>query len=45
MQGYSIIEDDLERCREIYRYLHERPEIGLEEYNTAKYIRDLLREI
>lgn len=35
----------MESCRQVYRYLHERPEIGLEEHNTARYIRDLLKEI
>lgn len=35
----------MQKCSQIYRWLHGRPEIGLEEYNTARYIRDLLREI
>lgn len=45
MQDQSISEGDVERCREIYRYLHERPEIGMEEYNTARYIREMLRDV
>jgi amidohydrolase len=40
----SWIDNNLQRLVEIRRYLHRHPELGFEEFQTAEYLKNLLRQ-
>lgn len=39
------IEERLEECVQVYRHLHQHPEVGLEEHNTAAFLRDIIAAV
>ena len=40
----SWIENNFQRLVEVRRYLHRHPELGFEEFQTAEYLKNLLRQ-